>query len=538
MSRTPMWTATALCASVGLGACAVDPAREITAEGIRRDVAALSADSMEGRGAGTRGEDRAAAYIAARFEAIGLRPLGGAYQLPVQLVGMKKDAERSSLTIRGPGGALPYTDNETITYWSASERERVDLVDVPIVFVGYGVEAPEYEWDDFKGSDVRGKVLLFLNDDPPVVGPDGPLFGGPTRTYYGRWTYKFEQAMKHGAAGAIVIHTTGSASYPFSVIGNTGLREIWARDYKLDFLAWIDSTSAERIAASMGTTLAGLFAVALDRDFKPRDTGHRLTAHVETTIRRVETKNVAAVLGGADPDLRDEYLIFTAHYDHLGLSATPTGDDSIFNGAWDNAAGTAAILNLAQAFVAARPRRSVAFVAVAAEEGGLLGSGGFVSAPPIPLQQFVANYNVDMPQIFGVTEEIAAIGMETNTLGAILQDVAREQGLRVTGDPNPGAGSFYRSDQVNFAKAGVPALYIQPGRDYVEPLAFDPVAYREAHYHQVTDELTDEWNLEGTARDMRVLFAAALRVANDDELPRWVPGSEFEAEWKALYRRE
>jgi len=344
--------------------------------------------------------------------------------------------------------------------------------------------------------------------------------------------------MKHGAAGAIVIHTTGSASYPFSVIGNTGSREIWARDYKVDFLAWIDSTSSERIAASMGTTLPGLFTAALEPGFKPRDTGYRLTAHVATALRRVQTKNVAAVLDGTDPDLRDEHLVFTAHYDHLGVIAAPTGDDSIYNGAWDNAAGTAAILNLARAFVAARPRRSVAFVAIAAQEGGPLGSSGFVRSPPIPLKQFVADYNVDMPQIFGVTQEIAAIGMETNTLGAVLQDVAREQGLRVIGDPNPGAGSFYRSDQVNFAKAGVPALYIQPGKDYVEPLAFDPAAYRAEHYHQVTDELRDEWNLEGTARDMRVLFAAAIRVANDDELPRWVPGSEFEAEWQSLYGRE
>ena len=537
MNRTSTGTSVAFLA-ITLSACATDPANEITAEKIRRDVAALSADSMEGRGAGTRGEDRAASYIAARFEAIGLRPLGDQYFLPVELVGMKKVAEQSSLTIRGPRGTLPYTDNETITYWSASEREQVDLVDVPILFVGYGVEAPEYDWDDFADSDVRGKVLLFLNDDPPVVEGSVALFGGPTRTYYGRWTYKFEQAMKHGAAGAIVIHTTGSASYPFSVIGNTGTREIWARDYKVDFLAWIDSTSSERIGESMGTTLAGLFSMALERDFRPRDTGYRLTAHIETTLRRVQTKNVAAVLDGADPDLRDQHLVFTAHYDHLGVSATPAGDDSIFTGAWDNAAGTSAILSLAEAFVAARPRRSVAFVAVAAEEGGLLGSGGFVSNPPIPLNQFVANYNVDMPQIFGVTHEVAAIGLETSTLGAILEDVARAQGLRVAGDPNPNAGSFYRSDQVNFAKAGVPALYIQPGKDYVEPLSFDPAAYREAHYHQVTDELREEWNLEGTARDMRVLFAAAMRVANDDELPRWVAGSEFEAEWQALYGRE
>jgi Zn-dependent M28 family amino/carboxypeptidase len=519
-------------------ACAADPAGEITADGIRGDVAALSADSMEGRGAGTPGEDRAAAYIARRFEEIGLRPLGDAYALPVELVGMRKVAARSSLTISAPGGTLPYTDNETITYWSASERKIVDLQSVPIVFVGYGVEAPEYDWDDFGDTDVRGKVLLFLNNDPPAEDDGVALFGGTARTYYGRWTYKFEQAVKHGAAGAIVIHTTESASYPFSVIGNTGTREIWARDYQVDFLAWIDSTSSERIAAAMGTNLSGLFAMAAERDFRPQETGYRVTAHVETSIRRVQTKNLAAVLDGSDPDLRAQHLVFSAHYDHLGTSPDAEGDDKIYNGAWDNAAGTASIINLARAFVAARPRRSVVFVAAAAEEGGLLGSGAFVRNPPIPLAQFVANYNVDMPQIFGVTHEIAAIGVETNTLGQVLQEVAREQGLQVTGDPNPNAGSFYRSDQVNFAKAGIPALYIQPGRDYVEPLGFDPMEYRTAHYHQLSDELRDEWNLEGTARDMRILFAAALRVANSDEVPRWVPGSEFEEEWKALYGLE
>jgi Zn-dependent M28 family amino/carboxypeptidase len=520
-----------------LSACASDPADLITADGIRQDVAVLSADSMEGRAAGTAGEDRAAAYIASRFDAIGLEPAGASYMLPVELVGLRKRTDRSTLTLRSPNGVLPITNEETITYWSTAGEETIDLRNVPIIFVGYGVEAPEYGWDDFKGEDLRGKVLLFLNNDPPVEEDGQALFGGEARTYYGRWTYKFEQAMKHGAAGAIVIHTTRSASYPFSVIGNSGAGENWLQNYRLDFLAWIDSTTSESIAAGMGTDLAGLFAMATEREFRPRDTQLRLTSHIETDIRSVQAKNVVGVLEGRDPALRHEYVVFTAHYDHLGVNAASEGDDKIYNGAWDNAAGTAAIMSLAEAFVAARPRRSMLFVAVAAEEGGTLGSGAFVANPPVPLAQIVANLNVDMPQIFGVTRDIAAIGIETNTLGATLIEVAESHGLRWAGDPNPNAGSFYRSDQIHFAKVGIPALFLQPGSDYVEPLSFDPLVYEDEHYHQVSDEITPEWNTEGTARDMRILFEAALRVANDDAMPRWSPGNEFEEEWKALYRR-
>jgi Zn-dependent M28 family amino/carboxypeptidase len=524
--------------TVAAAGCGPDPADEITADGIRADVAVLAHDSMEGRGTGTPGEDRAAAYIAQRFADIGLEPAGASFLLPFELMGMKKDADKSSFSLRGPRGPLPLVNDQTITYWSTTGEPVADLRNVPVVFVGYGVEAPEYEWDDFKGEDVSGKVLLFLNNDPPVEENGQALFGGAARTYYGRWTYKFEQAAKHGAVGAIVIHTTESASYPFSVVGNTGSRENWERSYALPVLAWIDSTSTESIAAAMGTTLPELFAAAAARAFRPRDTGFRLTAHVETAVRAVPTKNVAGVLRGSDPSVADQYLVFSAHYDHLGVNPTVEGDDQIFNGAWDNAAGTAAIINMARAFVAAGPRRSIMFVALAAEEGGTLGSGAFVAEPPVPLSQIVANLNVDMPQIFGVTREVAAIGLEMSSLGTVFQEVAEAAGLRAQGDPNPNAGSFYRSDQVNFAKMGIPALYLQAGTDYIEPLSFDPAAYEEAHYHQVSDELRPEWNTEGTARDIRILFATALRVANADEQPRWVPGNEFEEEWKTLYGRD
>ena len=521
-----------------LAACSADPARRITADGIMIDAEVLAADSMEGRLAASPGEARAVAYIARRFEEIGLEPAGESYVLPIELVGMRKRADRSSLTIRGPRQPLPLRNDENVTYWSTSEKPVVDLRNVPVVFVGYGVEAPEYDWDDFKDADVSGKVLLFLNNDPPVDEDGVPLFGGNARTYYGRWTYKFEQAMKHGAVGAIVIHTTESASYRFSVIGNTGSRQIWQRTYKLDFLSWVDSTQTERIASSMGTSLAGLVDMAAQREFRPIDTGYRVTAHIETDVERVPALNVAGVLPGTDPALADQYLVFTAHHDHLGMNPAVVGADKIFNGALDNALGVAAILAAAEAFVDAKPKRSVMFVSVTAEEGGLLGSSGFVANPPVALRQIVANFNVDSPQAFGVTADVAAIGIDMSTLGDTFAKVAEEHGLRAEGDPNPNAGSFYRSDQVSFAKVGIPALYLQAGTDYVDSLGFDPAAVRQQHYHQVTDEIHPEWKLAGTVRDMTILFETALRVANAPDQPRWVAGHEFEEEWKELYGRE
>ena len=520
---------------IACASCTDGPMERITAAGILSDVEALSADNMEGRAAGSPGAARAAAYIADRFEQTGLEPFGDSYLLPVELVGMTKNVEKSSVSITGPADELALENDVNFTFWSTAEKPVVDIADAPIVFVGYGVQAPEHDWDDLKDVDLRGKVLLFLNNDPHLEEDGEALFGGPARTYYGRWTYKFEQAEKLGAVGAIVVHTMESASYQFSVIGNTGSRRVWQRTYKLDFLSWMDSNTTSLVAASMGTTVPGLFEMANRRDFRPVDTGYSLAAHVETVIERVEGANVVGVLHGNDADLADEHLVFTAHYDHLGMNSDIEGDDKIFNGAADNALGVAGMLASAEAAVAAAPRRSMIFVATTAEEGGLLGSSGFVANPPVPLRQIVANLNIDSPQAFGLTHDIGAIGLEMSSLGALFAEVAAENGIKAVGDPNPNAGSFYRSDQVNFAKAGIPALYLQRGTDFVTPLSFDPDELRLRNYHQVTDEILPEWDLAGVERDIKIFVEAALRAANADDQPTWVQGHEFEEEWKSLY---
>jgi Zn-dependent M28 family amino/carboxypeptidase len=519
-------------------------ASTITATGLLRDVEVLSDDAMAGRGTGTAGEIAAAAYLEKRFQEIGLAPLAGSYRQDFELVGTRKIADASTISISNSAGALALAATENVSFWSSSQKPSVDIADAPLVFVGYGVEAPEYGWDDFKGLDASGKVLLFLNDDPQVAEDGKELFGGEARTYYGRWTYKYEQAMRHGAAGAIIVHTTESASYPWSVVQYNGVEEHFALDlegtgYKVDLLGWLDSDTSNQVAAAIGTSLEGLFEMAAKRDFQPVDTGYVVNAHLETEIRRSPTSNVVGILEGSDEELASQVIVFSAHYDHLGTNPDLEGDQ-IFNGAWDNAAGTASLLQLAQAFAKApeRPRRSLLFLACAAEEKGSLGSQWFVQRPPFERSRLVANFNVDMPQIFGVTRDMAAIGNVTNSLGATLSEVAAKWGVEITGDPRPRAGSFYRSDQVNFAKAGVPALFILPGGDYEPALDFDPSAYRDQHYHQVSDEIRDEWNLAGAERDLRLLYDTATRVANADEMPTWVQGNEFEEAWKDLHGLE
>jgi hypothetical protein len=485
---------------------------------------------MEGRASATPGEVKAAEFISDRFKANGIFPINDSYIHLFQMVGSKKISETSSLVINGQNGELQYEPNVNLTYRSTSQKEFVEIQDAPLVFVGYGIEAPEYSWDDIKGTVLKGKVLLFLNDDPPVTENGVDLFKGDARTYYGRWTYKFEQAARLGAAGAIMIHTTQSAGYPFSVVQYSGTQEKFSLDLPhidsgLNFSAWIDSTISEIIAKSMGTDLKELFEMSASRDFRPLDTGYRITTHIESEIRKVESRNVMGILPGSDPALKDQIIVITAHYDHLGKNIELEGEDKIYNGAWDNALGTACIINLAKAFSALQnpPRRSIMFLACAAEEIGGLGSQWFVENSPVEKNQLVANFNIDMPQIFGVTADISGVGLEMSTLGEALREAARQ--YKIT----------YENGEINFAKEGIPALYINPGIQFIEELEVDLEEYWYTRYHQVIDEVDEFWDLSGCERDMRVQFHTVLKVANAENKPRWVEGSEFEAEWMKLH---
>lgn len=522
-------------------------AQAISKERILEGTKYLSSDELEGRGTGTEGERKAAEWIADQFKQAGLKPLGsGDYFQKVELIGFKKNEETDSITFENEGKVIAAEEPTDISFFSSSQKEKISIEKAPLVFVGYGVEAPEFDWDDYKGFDCSGKILIFLNDDPQLDDPS--LFSGETRTYYGRYTYKYEQAMKKGAAGAFVIHTTESAGYGWEVINAVGRRESFAlklpgAGYQLDVLGWLQQDLAGQLAATTGKSLEDWFEMGKSRDFKPVELPVSLSCEMDVELRETASQNVVAVWEGIDPELKDEMVIFSAHYDHLGKLPDEEGKDTIYNGAWDNALGTSCIVEIARAFASSdfRPRRSIAFLACAAEEKGILGSQWFVAKPPVPLKSFIANINIDMPQIFGMTSDVQAVGMDSSTLGdALVQVAAGFSGegydkVEVTPDPNPGAGIFYRSDQVHFAKAGIPALFLLPGSQYLGEPTADLHGYEGSHYHQVNDEINESWTLDGCVRDMKIAVKLAAQVAMAQDMPRWHAGNEFEGEWKALH---
>lgn len=525
--------------------------RAIDPQVIRRRVAHLSSDALRGRGTGTDSKVQAARWIAGELDAMGLEPVDGDYLHPFELVFKRKIHDASKLILRGPEGPIPFENEKTLTWWSTVPEERVEVRGAPLVFVGHGVTAPEHDWDDFRNFDASGKVLVFLNDDPRLSEGGEALFDGERRTWYGRWPYKLEQAAARGAAGAIIIHTTPSAGYGWQVIGNYGKRDHFSLASadgaaRLPFVAWMSRDLAETIAGTVGQTLDAWFEQASTRGFEPVQLPVRIDADARLRVERRTSHNVLARLPGSDPELADEHVAFTAHYDHLGHHADNEADP-VFNGAWDNASGTAAIMTVAEAAARSEvpPRRSLLFFAVGAHERGLLGSRAFFADPPLPPRQIVANFNVDMPQIFGLTRDLVAIGSSKSDLGPVLDSVAEHfevqaadgspATLTIEGDPEPDKGFFYRSDQLHFARRGIPAVYLKPGTDYFKGPTTDPKAYRKAHYHQPSDELRDVWNLDGVARDMRVALLAALNIANRDRIPRWRPGDEFEDAWLRLH---
>lgn len=491
----------------------------------------LASDLLEGRAPATRGGRLATEYIADQFRALGLEPAGsnGSYFQPVALVGMTPQPTLD-FGYRDTRDSLSYRDD--FVAWA--EKPDSDIAaSGELVFVGYGIRAPEWQWDDYKAMDLHGKVLLMLVNDPGLV--DSTVFLGKILTYYGRWTYKLEEAARQGAAGAILVHTPESATYPWEVV-----RGSWSvEQFKLDvahsptlaFAGWVTEGAARAALAKAGLNLDSLSRAAARRDFRPVATGIQASARIHSTLRRVPSENVVARLPGRDPRLASQAVLITAHWDHKGIGPVIRGD-SIYNGAEDNASGIAALLGAAKAIVAMpRTARSIVFVATTAEESGLLGSEGYVAQPIIPLVQTAAVLNLDVTNTRGATRDIAALGMDRSTLGPEFEAAARAEGLTVKAQPDV-RGAFFRSDHFPFARAGVPALSIEPGLDFVgRPLGWGKEQadlYNAQRYHQPSDEYQPSFRYAGMAQEVRVTVRTARAVANDATLPRWLPSSEFQ----------
>jgi len=505
---------------------------------IRAHVRFLASDLLEGRGPATRGDRLAQEYVATELESMGYVPgaPGGGWFQPVELVGITSHVPES-LTVRKGGAAETLRFREDYIALSGLEAAEARLEDAEIVFVGYGIVAPEFGWDDYKGVDVRGKVLLMMNNDPE---DDPALFAGRTRLYYGRWDYKYEIAADKGAAGAIIIHTTPSAGYPWQVVQSSWTGEQFELPDtgrpRIQVKAWTTEAASRRIAALGGQDLDALRAAAQKRDFRPVPLGVSVSLTLRNDVQRKTTANVIGRLPGSDPHLAEQALIYTAHHDHFGRNAgAAPGEDAIYNGALDNASGVAAMLAIARAFTALPqpPRRSVYFAAVAAEEQGLLGSAWLAAHPPVPAGRIAANINVDGLNVYGRTRDITMIGLGKSDLDDVILALAARQGRTVVPDQFPDRGFFYRSDQFNFAKIGVPAAYFDAGTDVIgKPAGWGKQRqeeYEAKYYHQPSDELRDDWDLAGGVEDAQLMFLLGVVVASQEQMPAWRPGDEFEA---------
>jgi Zn-dependent M28 family amino/carboxypeptidase len=513
-------------------------AERITPELLRSHVRFLSDDLLEGRGPATRGDLLAQRYIAAQMEGLGLQPgaSDGTWYQPFDIVGVTSHSPET-LTARKGGQSVDLKYHQDFIAVSGVHEPQARLADAEIVFVGYGIVAPEYGWDDYKGVDLKGKVLLMMNNDPE---DDPSLFAGKTRLYYGRWDYKYDQAAKMGAAGAIIIHTTPSAGYGWQVIQTSWTGEQFALPHEggpqLQVKAWVTEDSARKLATLGGQDLDALRAAAQRKDFRPVPLGATVSFDVKADVSKKQTANVIGRLPGGDAALAKEAVIYTAHHDHLGIrtDAKP-GEDAIYNGALDNASGVASFLAIAKAMATLpqAPRRSVIFAAVAAEEQGLLGAKYLAAHPPIPPGRLAANINMDGMNILGRTKDLTMIGLGKSSLDDWIHGLAALQGRTIVPDQFPDKGFFYRSDQFAFARIGVPAAYFDAGTDVVgKPAGWGKAQQEEweaKHYHQPSDELRPEWNLSGAVEDAQLYFFLGLKVANETALPAWMPGDEFEA---------
>jgi Zn-dependent M28 family amino/carboxypeptidase len=518
---------------------AASAVQRITAQRLRAHVAALADDRFEGRGPGSRGDVAARAWMAQQLRELGFVPAGpdGSWEQPFDIIGI---TARMPSTWRFTGPAASAASEVSLSWFddyiaeSGVQKPSVAIHDAELVFCGYGITAPEENWDDFKGMDLRGKFLLVLNNDPDW---DPGLFGGERRLYYGRWTYKFEEAGRRGAAGAIIVHTTESAGYPWGVVQTSWHGEQFdlphGDDPRASVNAWATEAAARRLASLGGHDLDALISAARSREFRPVPLGVRTNLEFETTMQRTSTANVLGLLPGSDPAHADEVVVLTAHHDHLGIGDPDDTGDEIYNGARDNASGVALALTLAEAFAALPqpPRRSVLLLLVGAEEHGLLGSHYYARHPTFAPTKIAANLNFELGNIWGPTHNVVIHGKGKTDLDALVVAAAAHQQRRVEDEPDPDAGWFYRSDQFSFARIGVPSIWFESGRDFVgRPPGWGDEAHKRwiaDHYHRPSDQLTDDWNFDGMAQDGQLAFLVAASVATAAQMPAWTPGDEF-----------
>jgi Zn-dependent M28 family amino/carboxypeptidase len=522
-----------------------DPASRITAAGLMRDTKALSDDAMGGRGPGSPGDRMARTYLANRLKEIGFAPggLDGSWEQPVPLVGvtMQHPATWMFRAASGDGASLRWWDDFIGN--SGVQQPKVAIENAELVFAGYAIEAPEFGWDDFKGSDLKGKILVILNNDPDW---DPSLFAGKKRLYYGRWDYKYESAARRGAAGAIIIHTEASAGYGWNVVqtswSGTSFELRGGDAPRVKLRSWVTEDAARKLVRLGGKDLDTLVAAARKRDFKPVPLGVTTSLSFDVKLENTETANVIGVLRGADPKLGSEVMIYTAHHDHLGIGEPDARGDRIYNGALDNASGCAQILAIAEAFAATTPRgeRSVMALFVGGEEQGLLGSLYFATHPTVPVGKIAANINIDGGNNLGRTKDVAVIGKGKSDLETRLAAAAKAQGRVVVDEPEPDKGYYYRSDQLNFARIGVPALYFKSGQSYVDrPEGWGKrkeSEYRKTRYHQPSDVITPDWDWAGMVEDDVLGYRVGLDVVRGAALPAWFAGDEFEAKRRAAAR--
>ncbi len=507
----------------------------ISAERIREQTRFLASDLMEGRGVGQRGGQLATEYLASQLALAGAKPAGdnGTYFQKVPLVGIET-APSATLTAVARGKSVEFRWLDDFVALSQTQQPDTRF-EGDAVFVGHGITAPEWKWDDFKGVNVTGKVVVLFTSEPESKDPK--FFDGPALTYYGRWTYKYEEALRRGARGAIIIHTTPTASYGWDVVRNSwGVEspfvKLEPRGKALSLQGWISREAGDKLLALVGKTVDELLAASEKRDFKPIDLGIRIRANLPAKVRDLDTRNVAAIVPGSDPKLKDEAVIFSAHWDHFGIGAAIDGD-SIYNGAIDNATGCAVLLELARAWAALpqKPRRSALFLAVTAEEGGLRGSEYYGGHPLIPAAKTALALNYDALYPWGQAKDVVITGAERTSVWPLAQQIAKRVNLEISPDAQPAAGHYFRSDHFSFAHAGIPAFTIGRATRFAgKPEDFGEKGYQEYNgkrYHQPSDEFQEDWDFTALRQAAEYGFLLGRDVANQDRLPDWRTGDQF-----------